>query len=200
MVNTGLLFLFLTMAVVTDVRENKIYNWTTYPGILVAFVAATVAWLVPPEQFFSSPQVAHYWIGFPPHNEYGVDSTVLGFFACGAIMVVCFVLFRGGVGGGDVKLVAMMGAFFGLYRGLEAMIWTFVLAAVATLLLLIWRVGPIGMSIYAWEKFKAIFRLGGESQLTDEEKKQFKNRLYIAPSAMAAAFIVTLNLDRFLML
>ena len=47
---------------------------------------------------------------------------------CGAAMLVCYVLFAGGVGGGDLKLIAMMGAWLGVYRGLEAMLWTMVIA------------------------------------------------------------------------
>ena len=36
-------------------------------------------------------------------------------------MLVCYVFFPGGVGGGDVKLIAMMGAFLGLSAGFDGM-------------------------------------------------------------------------------
>ena len=57
-------------------------------------------------------------------------------------MIVCFVFFPG-IGGGDVKLMAMVGALLGTYDGLEALLWTFVLAACFGLIVLVWRVGPL---------------------------------------------------------
>src|SRR5438270_468124 len=69
----------------------------------------------------------------------GLEDSLKGFAVCGGLMLVCFVFF--GIGGGDVKLIAMMGAFLGFYRGVEALLWTFVLGAAAGLAILIWRVG-----------------------------------------------------------
>jgi prepilin peptidase CpaA len=74
-----------------------------------------------------------------------LEEGLKGFGACGLLMLICFVLFN--IGGGDVKLVAMMGAFLGLERGLEAMLWTFVVGGAAGLAVLIWRVGMWPVSI-----------------------------------------------------
>ena len=57
-------------------------------------------------------------------------------------MIVCFVVFPG-IGGGDVKLMAMIGALLGWEKGLEALLWTFVLGACFSLIILVWRVGPV---------------------------------------------------------
>ena len=67
--------------------------------------------------------------------------SLLGLLICGFTMLVCFVMFR--VGGGDVKLMAMLGAFLGPEQGITAMLWTFVLGACVGLIALIWRVGPM---------------------------------------------------------
>ncbi len=47
-------------------------------------------------------------------------------------MLVLFVFFR--IGGGDVKLLAMLGAFLGLEQGIETLLWTFVLGGAVGLI------------------------------------------------------------------
>ena len=59
--------------------------------------------------------------------------------------VAVFRMFR--VGGGDVKLIAMLGAFLGLEKGIEAMLWTFVLGGCMALIVLVWRVGPWRLAV-----------------------------------------------------
>ena len=78
-----------------------------------------------------------YWLGSPPLSD-----SVGGLLTCGVLMIVCFVVFPG-IGGGDVKLMAMLGALMGTYDGLEALLWTFVLGACFSLIVLVWRVGPV---------------------------------------------------------
>ena len=67
-----------------------------------------------------------------------------GLTACGAIMILCFVLFQ--IGGGDVKLIAMSGAFLGPQLGIEALLWTFVIGGAAALIILIWKIGIFKLS------------------------------------------------------
>ena len=93
------LLLLLVAATITDIRAQMIYNWNTYPGIVLGFVMRSVAGGMP-----------------------AFEDSVKGFFVCGGLMLVCFVLF--GLGGGDLKLIAMMGAFLGFERGVEALLWT----------------------------------------------------------------------------
>ncbi len=80
------------------------------------------------------------WLGGPLLGD-----SLLGLLVCGVVLVVCFAVFTG-VSGGDVKLVAMFGALMGLEKGIEAMLWTFVLAACFGLIVLVWRVGPLKAS------------------------------------------------------
>ena len=78
----------------------------------------------------------------------GLDSaseSLLGLAACGLVMLLCFVLFK--VGGGDVKLIAMLGALLGLEQGITAMLWTFVLGGCMALIVLVWRVGPLRLVV-----------------------------------------------------
>jgi len=171
-----LALLFTATAAVTDFRDHKIYNWTTYPGILLAFAVSFLR---------------HGWDeGYP-----GLEDSLKGFALCGGMMLVCFVFF--GIGGGDVKLMAMRGAIFGMERGVEAWLWTFVVGGAAGLCTLIWRMG-------LWQLVKKTvrhvlwsLRLASWLPLSEDERKQLQPPLLLAPSALVAAVIVSLRLTRY---
>ena len=58
-------------------------------------------------------------------GEIGLADAALGMFVCGGLLLVCYVFFS--IGGGDVKLLAMLGAFLGIEQGIEVVLWTLVL-------------------------------------------------------------------------
>lgn len=165
---TTLLLGFVLVAAATDVARHKVYNWTTYPGIIAALVLSAAG----------CTQVAF-------------SDSLWGFLACGLVMLFCFVTFR--VGGGDVKLLAMIGAFLGLYRGMEAMLWTFVLGACMGLTVLIWRVGPWRLVARTFRQLMWSLRLGAWQPLTDDERAQLQPPLFLAPCALAAVVITLLS-------
>ncbi|HEY3966908.1 MAG TPA: A24 family peptidase [Planctomycetaceae bacterium] len=175
-----LLLSFTATAAVTDFRNHKIYNWTTYPGILVAFGVRVV-----------NDVLAGGWNG-----EYlGLEDGLKGFAVCGGLMLACFVFF--GIGGGDVKLLAMMGAFLGMDRGIEALLWTFVLGGAAGLMILIWRVGLWRLISRTVRHVLWSLRLANWLPLSDDERQQLQPPLFLAPSALVAAVIVCFGLSRF---
>ena len=132
MIATVLLFALVTVATATDLARHKIYNWTTYPGILAALTLNAVGAIVGgPGDSSAALDKLVGWIG--------LGESLTGFLVCGFVMLVCFVFFR--VGGGDVKLMAMLGAFLGVQRGIESLLWTFVLGGAMGLIVLVWRVG-----------------------------------------------------------
>lgn len=165
MVVSAVLLLFLAVASYTDIRWHKIYNWNTYPGILVGL--AINAWL-------------YHWEG--------LQSGLLGFLLCGFVMLFCFVLFN--VGGGDVKLIAMMGAFLGLEKGVEAMLWTFVFGAVMGTVMIIWRHGVFNILSNTIKHLRLVFRARGWVPLTEEERRPLRRWLFLAPSAFAAVCVL----------
>ena len=189
MLATVLLLGLILVATVTDFLRHKIYNWTTYPGILAALglnaVGAVVlaATDVPEEQLRSLG-----WIGW--------QESLLGLLTCGFLMLVCFVMFR--IGGGDVKLIAMLGAFLGLEQGVRAMLWTFVLGGCMGLIVLIWRVGPVRLTARAFRQMVYTLRLGHWSPLKAEERRQLQPPLSLAPCALVAVVIVRFSLLDFL--
>jgi prepilin peptidase CpaA len=77
-----------TMGAVTDVRDRRIPNWLTYGGLVAALRVrcALLSWL-------------------------GLRGGLLGLLLGGGIFFLLFVL--GGMGGGDVKLMAAVGAWAG---------------------------------------------------------------------------------------
>jgi len=186
MLATILLLGLVTIAAVTDVRRHKIYNATTYPGILAALGINALG-----EALLAfngaSPELLARWLGFV-----GLVECVLGLVACGFVMLVCYVMFR--VGGGDVKLLTMMGAFLGTEKGIEAMLWTFVLGGCMGLIVLIWRVGPWRIVRGVFRQLMWAVRLGRFAPLSPEERRELRPPLFLAPCALAAAAIVRFSL------
>ena len=163
--STLLLFLLLLIASFTDATRHKIYNWTTYPGIAGGLLIAAAT------------------NGLP-----GFQDSLAGLLACGAIMLLCFVLFD--MGGGDLKLVAMMGAFLGLHRGIEAMLWTFVLGAILGVAVLIWEVGGLQLSRQTAQYLKLAAKARTVLPLTEEERQPLRRWLLLAPAALAALVLI----------
>ncbi|OHB66894.1 MAG: hypothetical protein A2V70_15025 [Planctomycetes bacterium RBG_13_63_9] len=166
---TVLLMGLVLVAAVTDVLRRKIYNWTTYSGMMAALGLNGVGW-----------GLVGWWEG------------VIGLLVCGFLMLVCYVMFR--VGGGDVKLIAMLGAFLGPERGIEAMLWTFVLGGCMGLIVLIWRVGPVRLAARAFRQVVYTLRLRRWSPLTSEERAQLQPPLFLAPCALVGVAIVRFSL------
>lgn len=67
-----LMLAFTLAATVTDIRRHTIYNWTTYPGILTAYLVALIVSMTE-----GDPQMA-YLLG-----EIGLADAALGMFICG---------------------------------------------------------------------------------------------------------------------
>lgn len=84
----ALLAVVLIVAAATDIRTGKVYNWLTYPAILVGLVY----WLIAG------------WLGSPV----GIVDALVGLAAGLIPFAIIFAL--GGLGGGDVKLMAAVGA------------------------------------------------------------------------------------------
>jgi len=180
MLVTVVLLALILVASITDLSRHKIYNWTTYPGILAALGFNGIG-----EALLAAAKVEKEelqqlgWIGF--------GESLVGFLLCGFLMLVCFVMLK--VGGGDVKLMAMLGTFLGKEQGITAMLWTFVLGACMALIVLIWRVGAIRLGCRVFRQVIYTLRLGRWSPLTDEQRRQLQPPLFLAPCAAAAVVI-----------
>jgi prepilin peptidase CpaA len=182
---TLLLIALVLTAAATDAARRKIYNWTTYPGMLAGLVLATAGavadWISP--GVFEAWQPAVGWLS--------LSDAAAGFLLCGVVMVLCFVFFPA-VGGGDVKLLAMVGALAGLERGLEILLWTFILGGVLGLTILIWRVGAGTLVKRAGQLLLGFVTLGAWLSVPREEKQELRSPVFLGPCAAAALAAVLL--------
>lgn len=172
MIATAFLIGFMLLATVTDVKDQKIYNWTTYPGILVAILLA----------------ILRSASGWPDVAIVDLQQSLTGFLLAGGMMLLCFVLFQ--IGGGDVKLLAMVGAFLGPMAGLETVLWTFVLGGATAVIILIWRLGALSLMRRVYQQAMNKLSVGSWGPLTEEETRQLQMPLYLAPSALLGMLIV----------
>lgn len=111
-----LLLSITAVAALTDTRTGQIPNWLTLPTLAAAPIVHAV-WGLPGA-----------WI-----------ASLLGALACAAVPATVFALSREGMGGGDVKLFAAIGALAGAYVGIEIQFYSFVAISAYALLLLTLR-------------------------------------------------------------
>jgi prepilin peptidase CpaA len=103
----------LVVCAATDVRTGKIYNAVTYPALALGLAYAI------------SPRGA------------GLPVALAGLLAGGLPLYLFFA--AGWMGGGDVKLMAAIGAIKGFPFIITAMFYSIFIAGVCAALLLIWR-------------------------------------------------------------
>ncbi len=164
------LLVLLALASVTDIRRHWISNWNTYPGMLLGLIINCLGF---------------GWLG---HGWEGLQTSLVGFLACGGLMLVAFVFFD--MGGGDVKLMAMVGAFLGLESGIEVVLWTFSLGFVLGMAVIIWQVGVAKLLGAAFEHLRLVTQAKGWVPLTPLERQPLQRGLFLAPSAFLAAALV----------
>jgi prepilin peptidase CpaA len=110
-----ILMMVLVIAVVTDLRSSRIPNWLTFPAM--GFALAGHAWLN------------------------GIDGILFSLAGFGmGLGLFFFIYLAGGIGAGDVKLMASIGAFVGGY-GVLSCAW------LAMILGGIYAIGAMG---YQW--------------------------------------------------
>ncbi len=99
------------MVVITfiDFDSQIIPDAITLPGIIIGLASAS----------FLLPDPFHYTPPIPPLIRGGVEgivgfkNSIAGLFLGGGLFYLIAILSRGGMGGGDIKMMAMVGAFMG---------------------------------------------------------------------------------------
>lgn len=116
--NDYLLFVLLVICVITDVKDRKIYNKVLLPFLSVAFVL-------------------HLAMGGVTSLAYSLAGTAVGF----SILLIPY--FLGGMGAGDVKLLAVIGALKGTVFVLTAAVYMALAGGVLALFVLLFRRGAM---------------------------------------------------------
>lgn len=108
----------LTVAAMIDIHRKTIPDWLTFPGL---------GWVL----------VASAFLGWPRLTD-----ALLGVLFCGGALLLLSAVSRGSIGGGDVKLMSMIGASVGWRWGFGVLVFAqLAAAAVAAYLFLVHRKG-----------------------------------------------------------
>lgn len=104
------LFGIVTVALVTDLRSRKIYNWLTFPAMGLGLAL-------------------HLALGGVP----GALSSLAGFAVAVLPFIIGFLIPGGQMAAGDVKLMAAVGLWLGWPYALTALVYVTILGAVIAL-------------------------------------------------------------------
>jgi len=120
-----LLLALLVPATVMDFTRHRIPNYLTYPALVLGLCLAALSW---------------GWTGLGNH--------LIGTFAAGIPLFLIFL--SGSLGGGDVKLMAAVGAIVGFPNALNALLASIMVGGLCAALILIWQGRLWGLVQYAW--------------------------------------------------
>ncbi len=125
----GLLLVVLGVAVYTDVTAGKVYNWCTLPAIGLGLLINYVAGALAPAQ--GGPVQVQQVLGAPLLSSLAGLALGLGIFGTAYLLHV--------LGGGDVKLMAAVGAIQGWHFLLSTAVFTACIGALMGITVLVWR-------------------------------------------------------------
>lgn len=110
------IFIFVLIGIcgVTDLQTGKIYNKITYPAIVAGFLWNAVA-----------------------TNAPGLKSSLQGFLIAALLMGTLTLL--GGMGGGDTKLIAAIGAIKGYPFIVDVLFYSFLVGGAIALSVAVWQ-------------------------------------------------------------
>ncbi|MFD1037349.1 prepilin peptidase [Virgibacillus byunsanensis] len=122
----GLLLIVLVISVITDLKSRKIYNKVIFPALLLAFLLNGIL-----------------------YGWSGLLESFLGFLTGLGILLIPYLM--GGMGAGDVKLLALVGAVKGASFVFISAIYMGLIGGVIGLIVLLFKKG-------VFNRFKAIFK------------------------------------------
>lgn len=128
MIINSILFLIIIISVYTDLKSRRILNIVTLPAIIIGILLNTITG--------------------------GIDGLLFsgkGFLLGLGIFIIPFL--RGGMGAGDVKLMAAIGALKGASFVFHAFIYTAIIGGVISLILLIRKMGVKQMIFHMFFTF-----------------------------------------------
>jgi len=113
-IHAVILILIVTLAAIIDVYKRIIPNWLTYPALICGLV-----------------------FGFLPDSGPTITNSLLGFAIAFFPALLMFVL--NSLGGGDVKLLAAIGAWIGFPMIVDVLVYSAIAGGGMALILIIWK-------------------------------------------------------------
>jgi len=114
-----------------DLDIRLLPNRLTFPGMLLGFILSFVLFPEGPKEW----RIYAIWLRY-------IDS-ILGLVLGGGVLFVIAIIQPKGMGGGDIKLCAMMGAFLGWKAMIVALFLGFLAGAVSSVLLMIMKIATM---------------------------------------------------------
>ena len=127
----GLIVALTAVGSVWDVRTGRVPNTLTYAAVLAGLVLNAV---------------------LPAPAGIGLGPAALGILVAAGPLFLVYL--AGGLGGGDVKLMAAVGAFLGPRDSTYALLYACLAGAVLSIATILWKEGLGG----AWLRIPALFR------------------------------------------
>ncbi|HEU5141279.1 MAG TPA: prepilin peptidase [Bacillales bacterium] len=162
MLFNGLLILILLVCMYTDIKSRKIYNKVVYPGVFAALVC-------------------HLFMD----GWGGLLQSFLGLCVGFAILLIPYLL--GGMGAGDVKLLALVGAFNGTVFVLQTSVYMAFVGALMAVFILLFRKGRLRAVLF--------FLFSRMNRVKVPLSLDKSNKMYPYGVAIACGAFVTLILD-----
>jgi leader peptidase (prepilin peptidase)/N-methyltransferase len=113
--SSAILLFLLAIASLIDLRSQVIPDILTFPGMLLGAISTILT------------------------GKLSVWEVLLGIFIPGLLMLAIVVVTKGGMGGGDVKLLAMIGSFIGWRGAISALFWGSLVGSCVSLLLILMK-------------------------------------------------------------
>jgi Flp pilus assembly protein protease CpaA len=124
------LLLILLICVITDVKSRKIYNKVIYPALLIGFIY-------------------HFVSG----GWEGLSHSFIGFLIGLGLLLIPYMM--GGMGAGDVKLLALVGALKGGSFVFESFLYMALVGGIIALGIILFRSGVLKSLIYFLSSLKS---------------------------------------------
>lgn len=162
----------LIVAAYIDGKELRVPNWLTFPMVLSGLVYSTAA----------GAMESGWWGGLEGLGA-GLLGMIVGFFTLWPLWRV------GGMGAGDVKLMAGIGAWLGVWVIWNVFLWTAVIGAVMAIAMALWNRGfnkHFGQFMMILNEFKTIKDPDKLAEIAAERKPRMLLLPYGIPICVAA--------------
>jgi Flp pilus assembly protein protease CpaA len=183
----------LITSAITDIKYQRIYNWTTYTALLWALAINIVATTSARLEYSALPSLEPAnAVGPPMLGGIGIGECLAGAGLC--FIVTLFGYDLSGGGAGDVKLATVIGALLGLHAGIFAIGYSYIVAGVAIMSWTTWKYGPLALVKAGFRKIGSLFGRFWPFPHTSEDQKILMTPVPLGPYFAIGTLLVVLEL------